>query len=333
MAAYNCQGRICTMVQGSGIGQNASDSYKAAEAERQRQAERFAGQAERCGVGGSNAVGRMVDTALSFAQALYWVGEHALTGSVSEPFVGYDVLHRGSGHMTQGADALQFMFEHPVAAGVEAGKALINPTAEGLCDAAVSAGVPGGSGKMLKSGRRAKGKSGDGDEGAFVMRDGAAIKAAIKERTRKAREWADESWDDVQELPPGNEEGLAYHGYSDSNLDGIADNGLLSGEALGRAPGENASNIWFKQGDTFYYDQPNLAISTDRLGALGGVPRAGLAGQPGVIGIPHSTLPTGIPFDQLAVVFPAGNGYVIPIHIPPGWAGPPFPVPPGWPGF
>jgi hypothetical protein len=178
------------------------------------------------------------------------------------------------------------------------------------------------------------GADGKGDEGALVKkRDDAALKASIRERTRKAREWADEHWDEVQELPPGNDERFSYHGYSDSNLDGIADDGLLSGEALGRAPGENASNIWFKQGDTFYYDQPNLAIPTERLGALGGTPRAGLAGQPGVMGVPHSTLPTGIPFDQLAVVFPAGNGYVIPIHVPPGWTGPTFPTPPGWPGF
>jgi hypothetical protein len=154
------------MLQQSGIGQNASESYKAAEAERQQQAARFAGQVERCGVGASGAVGRMVDTGLSFAQAIYWVGEHALTGSVSEPFVGYDVLHRGSGHMTQGADALQFMFEHPTAAGVEALEALVNPTAEGLCDAATSAAVPGGSASRLKS----RGKQVHSGSGTFVKK-------------------------------------------------------------------------------------------------------------------------------------------------------------------
>ncbi|MBL8742415.1 MAG: hypothetical protein JNK04_15005 [Myxococcales bacterium] len=152
----NCYGRFCT----------ASESYKAAEAERQQQAARFAGQAERCGVGASSAVGRMVDTGLSLVQTIYWVGEHALTGSVSEPFVGYDVLHRGSGHMTQGADGLQFMFENPPAAAVEAGKALVNPTAEGLCDAAVSAAVPAGSARMLKS----RGKLAHSGSGTFVKK-------------------------------------------------------------------------------------------------------------------------------------------------------------------
>ena len=90
--------------------------------------------------------------------------------------------------MTQVADALQLVFGHPVAAGVEVGKTLVNPTVEWLCDAAVSAAVPGSAPKALKPGRRGK-CSGDNaaDEagGAFVRKRRRAPRFDFLYGTRK----------------------------------------------------------------------------------------------------------------------------------------------------
>lgn len=70
---------------------------------------------------------------------------------------------------------------------------------------------------------------------------------------------------------------------------------------------------------------------------VGGFDSVGINVQPGVMriagpldGVPHEAAPKGIPFDELAVAVPAGNGYVIPVDVPPNWSGPAFAVPPGW---
>jgi hypothetical protein len=200
---------------------------------------------------------------------------------------------------------------------------------EGRAFAAMQANAA--KGESTLGGKAAAGEAGSGEDGVTVTRKPKPpSKESIQNANRKALDWADEHWDETQELPPGNEKGIAYTSYKPAELDSYVDRGLLSGEALGQAPGPNASAIWMKAGDPFYLDSPALAIPTDEVYRLGGVPGVGLAGQVDVVTIAHGVLPNGIPFDSFALVVPAGNGYVIPVYIPPGWTGPAFPVPPGW---
>lgn len=141
MGCYNCQGRIITMLEESGIGQNSKDSIQKAEAERKERAAKWADQRERLWVGMSDGIGRIVDTSLAFGQAALWATEYGLTGTVSDPVVSPDAIHRGVEHMNRSADGLQHMFEHPWESASDALGALADPTAEGLGEAIVNVGA------------------------------------------------------------------------------------------------------------------------------------------------------------------------------------------------
>ncbi len=102
----------------------------------------------------------------------------------------------------------------------------------------------------------------------------------------------------------------------------IAEKNLLSGRALGRPPGPNADAIWFKEGTPFYGEGITLVIPKARLMEYGAVESVGLAGQSGVIRVPHEAVPGGIPIGEFAIVESIGRGFVKPLYTPPGWKGP-----------
>jgi hypothetical protein len=152
----------------------------------------------------------------------------------------------------------------------------------------------------------------------------------VRAAYHRASQWADDNWDRIAALPPGTNPALSYSGFSGTVLGPVMQGGLLSGRALGRGEGVNASNIWWKRGEPFYMDGPTAVIPTTRLEQLGGQHGVGLAGQPNVVRLPHEAAPGGVPASEFAIVVPAGNGYVIPVYIPPGWTGPSLPIAPGW---
>jgi hypothetical protein len=123
-------------------------------------------------------------------------------------------------------------------------------------------------------------------------------------------------------------EGLSYTTVPRSVFEQVKENGLLTGRALGQAPGENANNLWFKEGNPFYAEGPTLVIPTKRLLELGGARGTGLAGQPGVVRVPHDAVPEGIPFSEFAVVEALPRGYSEPLHVPSWWEGPLSSLPP-----
>ncbi len=120
--------------------------------------------------------------------------------------------------------------------------------------------------------------------------------------------------------PPHPE--LAFSGFGADHLCGIVQRGLCSGEALGKPPGANSSNIWFKRGAPFYVDSPTLVIPAGKLLMMGGSDGVGLSGQKGVMKVPHGAAPAGIPIEEFAIVYALVGGWVVPVYKPSHWMGP-----------
>jgi RHS repeat-associated protein len=124
---------------------------------------------------------------------------------------------------------------------------------------------------------------------------------------------------------PFNAPGYVFTSFPDDALESVLQKGLLSGQALGEAPGGNASAVWFKQGQAFYSDGLVAIAKEDAVLAKGGYLTTGVAGQQGVVKLPFAAAAEGMAPGEFAVGVARGQGVVELVWAPPGFEVPGFP--------